>query len=854
MSHLRQSEVVVKLLQSLISDREIPSHPPQELSKIEGFEILYNALLEFRKAFIGIGNGELTYPIKGKGYLPGVLKGLQATLQHLIWQTKVIASGDFSQRVDFLGEFSQAFNDMTRQLEKTLHESAQSQRALKEAKEHFEAIFNTSPDPTLITRYSDGVIVDINQAFLALTCYTRDEVIGANTLEINFYENHGDRHNWMKELQEQGFSKNREMVFRKKSGEKITALLSAKVITLNGYSHIISVVRDITERKQSEERLKKSEERYRVLAENIRDVIWILDTETMHFVYVSPSVYNLRGYTAEEVMSAPLEAALTPEGAAYVQGVISQRVTGFLSEKETLDRYFMEELEQPCKDGTTVWTEVIANFYRNEENGHVEVRGVTRDISERKLTEKKLQQSEEKYRLLIEHALEAILVIQDGKLKFSNPMAAELSGYSQEELTSIPFAEFIYPEDRELVASYYLRQISGESADFRYQYRMLRKDKSIRWVEMNSVLIEWEGRDATLNFQSDITERKQSEEEIVYLSYHDQLTGLYNRRFYEEELKRLDTARNLPITLIMADVNGLKLTNDAFGHLAGDQLIKGIADILKKECRIDDIVARIGGDEFMLVLPNTDSAEAERIVHRINVSIGNTKINNTILSVSFGWGTKDQDNKDITQIYMQAEDHMYRNKLSESTSMKSETIKLITKTLYEKNEREQHHSERVSEFCKNIGIALGLGSNEVNELKIAGLLHDIGKIGINENILNKPETLNAYEWVEIKRHPEIGYQILRSINEFSRVAEFVLAHHERIDGKGYPRGLINNEIPLQSKILIIADAYDAMTTDKIYQAALSEETAIKELKNNAGKQVDADVARVFVEQVLKKVW
>jgi len=140
-------------------------------------------------------------------------------------------------------------------------------------------------------------------------------------------------------------------------------------------------------------------------------------------------------------------------------------------------------------------------------------------------------------------------------------------------------------------------------------------------------------------------------------------------------------------------------------------------------------------------------------------------------------------------------------------------------------------------LCRKIGIALGLSSEEVNELGIAGLLHDIGKIGIDENILRKTGTLTELEWIEMKRHPEMGYQILKSVNKFAQIAEIVLAHHERVDGKGYPKVIEGDEIPLQSKILCIAEAYDTIISDRSYQESLSEDMAIQELKNNAGSLI-----------------
>ncbi|MHB9128754.1 MAG: histidine kinase N-terminal 7TM domain-containing diguanylate cyclase, partial [Candidatus Humimicrobiaceae bacterium] len=206
----------------------------------------------------------------------------------------------------------------------------------------------------------------------------------------------------------------------------------------------------------------------------------------------------------------------------------------------------------------------------------------------------------------------------------------------------------------------------------------------------------------------DVTDRKKGEEEILFLSYHDQLTGLYNRRFYEEELKRLDTKRNLPMTLVLADVNGLKLTNDAFGHFTGDKLLIKIGQAIKEECRSDDIVARVGGDEFILLLPKTGLSEAEKIVKRINEKIKNIALDKIVASVSFGSGTKQDPSEQIVTIFKKAEDNMYKNKLSDSTRMKNHTINIILNTLHGKNKREQKHSERVSQLCESFGIAFGL--------------------------------------------------------------------------------------------------------------------------------------------------
>lgn len=351
---------------------------------------------------------------------------------------------------------------------------------------------------------------------------------------------------------------------------------------------------------------------------------------------------------------------------------------------------------------------------------------------------------------------------------------------------------------------------------------------------------------------ADISERKKAEREIVYISYHDQLTGLYNRRFFEEELKRLDTERNLPITVIMADVNGLKLINDAFGHAAGDKLLVKTAEIIRKECRADEIIARLGGDEFVILLPGTNAEGAEKIIKRIRKACEGITLKSMELSISLGSDTKVSSTQDIKEILKNAEDYMYRDKLFESPSIRARTILAITNSLHEKNKREEQHSKRVSRLCEAAGAAMKQTEQEINELKTLGLLHDIGKIAIDDKILNKQVKLTPDELSEIRRHPEIGYRILSSVNDMAEMAEFVLAHHERWDGKGYPKGLKGKEIPLQARIVAVADAYDAMTGERNYRKPLTEAEAAEELERNAGTQFDPEIVRIFLEKVLNK--
>ena len=360
-----------------------------------------------------------------------------------------------------------------------------------------------------------------------------------------------------------------------------------------------------------------------------------------------------------------------------------------------------------------------------------------------------------------------------------------------------------------------------------------------------------------INFH-DISESKRRENEILYLSYHDALTGLYNRAFFDEEKKRLDTDRQLPISIIMGDVNGLKLTNDAFGHNEGDKLLITIARVLKAACRQEDIVSRIGGDEFCILLPHTPYAVAQSISDRISKVCSSYKKAPENLavqpSIALGYATKTAADENIDSVQKDAEDFMYRRKLLEHKSTHGSMITSIKATMTETSHETEEHSERMVKLSRALGREMKLTEQQLVDLDLLSTLHDIGKICIHEKILGKPGKLTAAEWVEIKKHPEAGYRITQASSELTRVAQYILCHHERWDGSGYPSGLAGESIPLLSRIIAVVDAYDAMTQDRPYRKAMAREIAVDEIMLNAGSQFDPDVARVFVEKVLGKPW
>jgi len=353
-------------------------------------------------------------------------------------------------------------------------------------------------------------------------------------------------------------------------------------------------------------------------------------------------------------------------------------------------------------------------------------------------------------------------------------------------------------------------------------------------------------------FTEDVTDRIKREKEIEFLSFHDSLTGLYNRRFFEDQLSRLDNPRNLPLSVIMGDVNGLKLINDAFGHKAGDKLLKMIGDIIATSIRGNDISARWGGDEFAILLSTSGIDAAEKLIDRIQKQIKNISFEYGKISISFGVDTKKDKEEDINEIFNSAEKLMYQNKLKEIDSVRGETINTIMNTLFEKSIEVKDHSMRVSDLAYLIAEKMGLSKTNTNDIKTMGMIHDIGKIVIDLNILDKPGKLTEEEKNIIQQHPLSGSRMLNSSHEYARLATGVLHHHERIDGTGYPNGITGVQIPIESKIIAVADAFDAMTAERPYRLhPLSTKEAIAELQKHSGTQFDEKVVDVFINKVLR---
>ena len=472
---------------------------------------------------------------------------------------------------------------------------------------------------------------------------------------------------------------------------------------------------------------------------------------------------------------------------------------------------------------------------------------LVKEIKARKKSEKKLKESEEKFRIYIEKAPIGVFVANSaGRYIEVNERACQLTGYTREELLNISISDYLSPDYIEIGLAGFneLKKIGYLDVE----YKVIKKNGKEEWISLRGARIN---SDCFISFCSDITERKERELKIEYLSYHDVLTGAYNRTFYEEEIKKLNKKQNLPLSVIVCDFNGLKLINDTLGHSVGDKMIIETFQIINKFARKNDIVARVGGDEFAILLPKTNNIEAGLISDSILNAFSEDNVqvlkHSLSLSASLGCATKVDLSESFSYTIKLAEDSMYRHKIIERNSYHSSFLKSLKISLFERSNETQDHADRLVALSKIISKAMNLGAEESDKLELLSALHDIGKISIDNSILNKPGKLTNEEWLEMKKHSGIGYRIASSSSDLKQIADGILGHHERWDGKGYPQAIAGENIPLLSRILSVIDAYDAMTNDRSYRKASTKEYALSEIKLNCGTQFDPSIVKIFLE-------
>ncbi len=592
---------------------------------------------------------------------------------------------------------------------------------------------------------------------------------------------------------------------------------------------------DDTSRIKAEEKLSMTLARLRGLLDNSNSPMIIFDDKGI-IADISAAAEIIMGLSREEMLVRDMEQL-------GLSDILKKAL--YLSDNPTTACQIIESTDIFELEGEKRYFESRL-FSIDTSNSNEKLFGYLGiDVTALVIAEQALKDSEKKYSSYIENSPYAVIVVDEcGNYIDSNKAASIISGYTREELLTMNIKDITADESMDEAVRYFeaLLETGKMSAELKY----IHKDSSIRWWTVDAVRISDK---RFLGFSIDITDRKQAEEDLINLSKLDFLTGIYNRRFFENELKRMDDENLLPLSIIIGDINGVKFINDAFGHAAGDKHIVEIVNILNDCCREGDVLARTGGDEFSIIMPKTNNDAASEVLRKIQFALEEFDVINTNEvyqhSLSLGCATKESTDEDIKEIVKIAEGYMYQRKLLEHTSTHSAIVSSIKATMFEKSHETEEHAQRLVSLSKAVGMALGLSQAELDKLELLASLHDIGKVGIRDDILTKPDKLNEIEWAEMKRHPEIGYRIAKTSPELAPVAEGILCHHEWWDGRGYPQGLGGECIPLISRIVSVVDAYDAMTNDRPYRKALEHETALERIRQNAGTQFDPHIADIF---------
>jgi len=478
-------------------------------------------------------------------------------------------------------------------------------------------------------------------------------------------------------------------------------------------------------------------------------------------------------------------------------------------------------------------------------------------------TQKALRRTLDSQTLLLDHIDPMVWYLEDEKtLGKINQSFATFFNRTKEEVENTSLEVLLSKEEYQMVIDSNTR-VFQSTCKTRENHEITNGfgDKRMLGVTKTPKISASGGVEYVICSAEDITEQNKKAKKMKHLTFHDALTNLYNRAYYEEELKRLDVKRNLPLSVITLDVNGLKLANDIFGHHTGDQLLLAAATVLWEATREDDIIARWGGDEFVALLPATTKEDAQGIAWRIAELTEKHSVGLIPLSLATGVATKERSIQEAQDIFKRAEDRMYRNKTHVKDDEDNLMLQRFLLKFYGIEYKDMQHSPELLEAGKLLGEALELDQPEQKRLELLIKYHDIGKIALPGEVLNKNKELTEAEWEQYKNHVEIGYRIANSFRAIGAIAEEILHHHEHFDGKGFPGKLQGKEIPYLARVLGVLDFYDGLRCriyyplekDRYFKEGLSSERAAAELQQRSGTHFDPTIVRVFLEQVVPEL-
>jgi len=667
----------------------------------------------------------------------------------------------------------------------------QAEEAIREAEERWRSLVENAPD-LIMTVDHKGTIQFMNHA---VPGFTVGEAIGTTVYGYVRPEYHGAMQTALERLFETGEPQSYEVAGDGPSGR--TSWYASRVGPIMRDGEVVAatiIASDITERKRAEEALRESEARYRTLVQQTPAGIFISSLgEAASALYVSPQMESMFGITKDDWTSDPQWwiKRLHPDDREGVMAEFARAIAGGLT--------FVSELRMATRDGRMLSVHVEAAVVRDDSGDPYCIQGILLDVTKRRQAE--------------------------------------------EELARV---------NRELTREQ--REIEGLNRGLERRVRERTRELRIANKELQ--------------------QRHRQLLDARAQAITDALTGLSNHRAFQERVREEMSRAQVnegQIGLIMMDVDAFKAANDSLGHLAGDRILRRLARTLCALAPRDDIY-RYGGDEFAVLLPGASCQETTALAEQLRRAV-DKRTNGTGegVTISLGVACYPDTASSAEELIYGSDAAMYwaksagKNRVGDWSELvrhraegalpwytadravrAPDTVAALVAALAAKDPETAAHTERCSWYAARLAEELGLGERDTSIVRLASLLHDIGKLAVPDDVLFKPGPLDDHEWTLMRQHPLTALHILGQIRSVADATPAILHHHEHFDGSGYPDGLTGDRIPIASRILLVTDAFDAMTTDRPYRRAMPVESAVDELKRNVGTQFDPEMVAAFL--------
>lgn len=826
--------------------------------------------------------------------------------------------------------------------------------------EKYALAFKYSPIGICISSLQDGRYVEVNEVYSNFLGYRREELIGRTSSEINLWVDMAERDALVRELLEKGTVTDFQLRFRDRNGNVHWGNVAAALVTIGQELYVLTQTQDVTDKKKIKEQFEKSEAKYRLLAENLTDVIFTIDMN-FNYTYASPSTYHLLGYTAEELMTMKVENLVDPETLAWFMEMLAEEMEIEKRPDRDLKRSRVLEYQHIRKDGSTIWVENKITFLRDQDNNAIGIIGTVRDIAERKQAQEKLHRERQLIKSVMEQSTDIIIIVDvRGRIIYENPAVEKILGYRVEERLGASGYDLMHPDDAQIVADAAGKLFHNIQAPVQKgEIRLHHKNGSWRTFEVTaSNLVKDHVVEAAIVNMHDITARKRSEElirqseakyrlladnmkdyvwlmdlnlKINYISPSvERLMGYSLEDFKKFSLDKFLTVQSFqaamdffaiempkalgappdyvlerslelefcckngqtvwgecnfslirddkgkPLSLlgVSRNINERKQMEDAlrkseenFRHSLDDSpLGVRISTVEGKTLYANRAILDMYGYDSKEELQNTPLQERytpetfeafkERKKKRLKGQFGPSEYEISIIRKDgeirhlhvfrkeIFWNGQKQSQviyEDIT-LRRRAE-----NRLNETLESLRQSIKITIQVLGTASEAKDPymagHQRRVADLARAIATEMKLPQDKIEAIRMASAIHDIGKISVPAEILCKPAILSDIEFSFVKNHPRYSYDIMKEVESPWPLADIVYQHHERMDGSGYPLGLKNDEILIESRILAVADVVEAMISYRPYRPALALEMALAEIEDNAGTLYDAEVVK-----------